>query len=229
MGEEKLVKGIRSYFKKSGFKKAVIGLSGGVDSSLSAFLVAKALGASNVLGLLLPEKGVSSKLGVEHAKQVAEMLGIGYEIIPINEFLVAFDVLEQSKLAELNTKARIRANILYNYANSHNALVIGTSNKTELKLGFFTKHGDGACDLEVIGSLYKTQVFAMANELGVPEGIISKAPSAELYKGHTDEKELGLGYDEIDKMLMGKKALSAEIKQRIKNNKHKTELVPIIR
>lgn len=229
MGEKNLVKGIRSYFKKSGFKKAVIGLSGGIDSSLSAFLVAKAIGSDSVFALLLPEKGVSSKLGVEHAKQVAEILGIKYEIIPINKFLAPFRVLKQSKIAQLNTKARIRANILYNYANTHNALVIGTSNKTELKLGYFTKYGDGASDVEVIGSLYKTQVFELAKKLGVPEEIISKAPSAELYKGHTDEKELGFNYHEIDKMLMGKKALTNEIRQRIKNNKHKTELAPIIR
>ncbi len=225
-----LVKNIRSYFKKAGFKKAVIGLSGGIDSSLSAFLVAKAIGPENLFGLILPEKGVSSRAGVEHGIEIAKIAGVKYKIIPINDFLKPFRKVgwRENKSAVINTKARIRANILYNYANTHDALVVGTSNKTELMLGYFTKYGDGAVDVEVIAGLYKTEVFELARYLGLPDEIINKEPSAELYHGHTDEKELGMVYEEIDKVLEGKKR-SAKIMERVKNNKHKTDAIPKIK
>src|SRR3989339_273659 len=138
--EKKIVEGIKNYFKKNSFKKAVIGLSGGIDSSLAAYLVAKAIGSKNLLGLIMPEIGVSSKHSIEDAKKLANLINIDYLIIPINNFLAPYKKnlkWKENKIAIINTKARTRANILYNYANTHNALVIGTSNKSEMMLGYF--------------------------------------------------------------------------------------------
>lgn len=237
--EKRITEGIKDYFKKNSFKKAVIGLSGGIDSSLSAYLVAKAIGPKNLLGLIMPETGISSKGSIEDAEKLAKLIKITYSIIPINNFLAPYKKnlkWKENKIAIINTKARTRANILYNYANTHNALVIGTSNKSEMMLGYFTKYGDGACDLEAIGSLYKTEVYQLAKHLNLPKEIIEKAPSAELFHGHTDEKELGAPYSEIDKILKqveaGKKPkgrLAGEILKRIKENEHKTKAIPIIK
>jgi len=226
---KKLIKGIKSYFKKNNFKKAVIGLSGGIDSALSLKLVSDAIGNKNITALLLPESGLTKKQNVEDSINLCKLLKVNYKIIKINKFLKPFSKLKQNKLASMNTRARIRAVILYNYANSNNALVIGTSNKTEMILGYFTKYGDGAVDVEVIGSLYKTEVYKLSKYLNLSENFITKAPSAELKQGHTDEDEIGYNYDQIDLMLKGKKPMSKKIKDRIKKNKHKTTKVPIIK
>ncbi|MFC1705150.1 NAD(+) synthase, partial [Nanoarchaeota archaeon] len=139
----RIVQGIRKYFKEYQFPRAVIGLSGGIDSTLCAKLVVDAIGADRVFGLILPDKGVTAITSVEHAKMAAEVAGIKYAIHPINNFLKPFKKLpwRENHNAIINTKSRIRANILFNYANTHNALVIGTSNKSELLLGYFTKYG----------------------------------------------------------------------------------------
>ena len=155
-------------------------------------------------------------------------------MIYINDFKKNFDKLEwkQNKIAKMNTASRIRAVILYNYANAHNALVIGTSNKTELKLGYFTKYGDGACDIEVIGDLFKTEVIELSKFLKIPEKIINKVPTAELYHGQTDEAELGASYEEIDKILKNNKSdsnLSKKIKKRIKDNEHKGKIPYVVK
>lgn len=230
----KLIKGVQVYFKKSSYKKAVIGLSGGIDSSLSAYLVAKAIGNNNLFGILMPEIGLTQRSSIDHAIKIANLIKIKYTIQPINEFLKPFAKLrwQQNKIAAINTKARIRANILYNYANANNALVIGTSNKSEILLGYFTKYGDGAVDIEVIGDLFKTQVYELAKFLKLPKEIIEKQPSAELYHGHTDEAELGASYAEIDKILKTKNfssKLGKEIRKRVIENEHKRVPVPIIR
>lgn len=224
-----LIKKIREYFKKNHFTKAVIGLSGGVDSSLAAYLVSKAIGSENLFALLMPEKGISSKEGVEHAIKLAKLLKMKYKLTPINSFITPFKALKwkQNRLATANTKARIRANILYNYANTNNTLVIGTSNKTELELGYFTKYGDGASDIGVIGSLYKTDVYKLAKFLNLPEEITNKKPSPELYKSHFDEEELGATYEYIDEVLKNNKS-NYKIMQRVKKNRHKTQRVPVI-
>ncbi|MBI2650854.1 NAD+ synthase [Candidatus Woesearchaeota archaeon] len=243
---DSLISGIKEYFGKCGYKKAVIGLSGGIDSSLSAKLVADALGKENVYGLVMPLKGLSSQENINDAVELCKWIGIKYFIVYINEFLRGFESLEwkQSKIAKMNAASRVRAVILYNYANTHDALVIGTSNKTEIMLGYFTKYGDGAVDIEVIGDLFKTDERELAGFLGIPKKIINKVPTAELYHGQTDEQELGVPYDELDKILkLHEKGLSAQeiskkgfdskivgsIFERIKNNEHKRKMPPTVK
>jgi len=224
-----IVKGVRQYFQKSKINKAVIGLSGGIDSALALRLTADAIGNRNVTALIMPEKGLTKKEDVKDAINFCKSLNVKYKIIEINNIVNQFKGVKQNKISLINLKPRIRMLILYNYANANNALVIGTSNKTELTLGYFTKYGDGACDLEVIGDLYKTEVRALARYLKLSENIINKVPSAGLFKGQTDEKEIGARYEDIDKMLKGKKKVSSKIKKLIQKNKHKGEKVVVIK
>jgi len=243
---KKLIDGIRDYFTKNNFKKAVIGLSGGIDSSLSAKLVVDAIGEENVYGLIMPLKGLSSEENVNDAVELCKQIGINYSIIDIKHYLIEFEKVEwkQNKIAEMNTASRIRAVLLYNYANTHNALVIGTSNKTEILLGYFTKYGDGAVDIEVIGELFKTEERDLAKFLKIPDKIINKVPTAELYHGQTDEEELGVSYDELDKILklyesgnsllnITKKGFEKEkvesILKRVKSNEHKRSMPSTIK
>ncbi len=225
----KILKGIRQYFKKAKIKKAVIGLSGGIDSALSLRLTADAIGNKNITALLMPERGLISKANINDSIHLCRTLNVDYKIIEINPILKNFKRTRQTKNSWTNLKPRIRMLILYNFANIYNTLVIGTSNKTELSLGYFTKYGDGACDIEIIGDLYKTEVRALAKYLKLPENIINKTPSADLFKGQTDEKEIGAKYEDIDKMLKERKKKSKKIKELIEKNRHKSELPKIIR
>lgn len=234
MKADKLIKSIKNYFNKNKIKKAVIGLSGGLDSAVSAYLVKEAIGNNNVTALIMPEKSVTLKKDVNDAIELCKKFKINYKIVEINRFIEVFSLVpwQKNKISEMNLRARSRAVILYNFANANDALVIGTSNKTELMLGYFTKYGDGACDLKVIGSLYKTEVIELAKLIGIQKTIIEKKPSAGLYVGQLDEKELGGKYKEIDKILKTKKfnsRLGKKIKERIKKNKHKCELGFVIR
>lgn len=226
-----LVKGIRRYFSKAGVKKAVIGLSGGIDSALSLRLIADAVGNNNITAMIMPEKGLTKLQNVKDAVGLCKSLKVKYQILDIDGILNQFKYMriKQNKDSWSNLKPRIRMLILYSYANANKALVIGTSNKTELKLGYFTKHGDGACDLEVIGDLYKTEVWELSKYLKLPSKIITKVPSAELYSGQTDEGQIGEKYEDIDKMLQGKKKISDKIKKLIEKNKHKTKRVTVIK
>ena len=234
---EEIAQGLREFVEKTGFKKVVLGLSGGVDSALVAKLAVMALGKGNVTGILMPNEGLSSDHSVSDAKAWAEELGIKYHIIPINPFIDHYQALpwKETEQAHMNIQARIRATILYHYANSHQALVVGTGNKTELTLGYFTKFGDGAADILPIGNLYKTEAWKMAKELSLPEAIIQKAPSAELRENHTDEQEIGMPYEEIDEILkkfeVGEKAKTENEKKmeaRITSNAHKNQMPTII-
>jgi NAD+ synthase len=226
---DKIVKEIANYFKSVNVKTAIIGLSGGIDSALAAKLCILALGKENVICVLMPEIGLSKQENIDDAKEFSESEKIHYLLQPINKILLSYDLnIPINDLAKMNLKARVRANILYSYANTFNALVIGTGNKTEARVGYGTKYGDLACDLFVIGDLYKKEVFALAKYLKLSENIINKIPTAELFEGQTDEQELGISYDELDKQLQSGN-LSKEIKERVNNNEHKTKYPFIIK
>ena len=202
-----LILGIRDYFKKNNFQKAVIGLSGGIDSSAAACLVVKALGNKSVTAILMPDLMTTSKQSVDDAMNLAKKLKIKSYIIPINDFIHYFkNIDKQLKLKDniysiANVKARTRMMILYYFANFQKALVIGTSDKSEIALGYTTKYGDNAADILVIGDLWKTEVIEMGKFLKIPNSIIRKKPTAELIKGKTAKKELGAPYETLDKIL----------------------------
>ena len=180
----------------------VIGLSGGVDSATVLELVTDALGNDNVIGMIMPDgKTDSTIMALEHAKS----LKVETEIININTIVSNFTRqtdLFNDKVELGNLKARIRMSLLYAKSNGTRKLVVGTSNKSELLIGYYTKWGDGGSDFLPIGDLYKTQVYQLARELRVPEQIVKRTPTAELWKGQTDEEEIGMEYEELDKILI---------------------------
>ncbi|WP_406670702.1 NAD+ synthase [Methanolobus sp. ZRKC4] len=197
---------IRERAKEAGVKGAVVGISGGIDSALTAYLTVEALGKENVLGIHMPELNLTPAEDVLDATEVAERLGIEFKTVNISEILSGYmnTIPESSAFnshANGNLKARIRMSILYYYANIMGRMVMGTGNKTEILLGYFTKYGDGGVDIEPIGDLYKTEVKEMSALMGVPEEIITKAPSARLWADQTDEDELGITYELVDRFL----------------------------
>ncbi|MDQ6714375.1 MAG: NAD+ synthase [Candidatus Dormibacteraeota bacterium] len=197
-----LVGFIRNEVRKVGFERVVLGLSGGVDSSLVAALAAEALGADNVLALIMPYK-TSDPKSKSDALQVVKQLGIHQleiDISPqIDTYFSRFPEADQKRRG--NKMARERMSILYDQSWAWRALVIGTSNKTELLLGYGTIYGDMASAINPLGDLYKTQVWQLADALGVPTSIVQKAPSADLWAGQSDETELGFQYRMIDQLL----------------------------
>ncbi len=197
-----LVAFIQDEVTRAGFERAVLGLSGGIDSSLVAYLTAEALGPENVLGVRMPYQS-SSQASIDHAQLVIDALGIRsltVEITPMVDPL--FDLFpDLSALRRGNIMARQRMIILFDRSAADRALVMGTSNKTETLLGYSTLFGDSAAALQPIGDLYKCQVRQLARTIGVPAEIVDKAPSADLWPGQTDEAELGYTYDEADQIL----------------------------
>lgn len=213
--EKVLVDFIRDEVTKVGFKKVVLGLSGGIDSAIVAYLAAKALGPENVLGIMMPYK-LSSSESIEHAKLVVEDLGINSKLIEITPMVDAYFTLEPeiSNLRMGNKMARERMSILFDYSAKENALVLGTSNKTEILLGYSTQFGDSASAINPIGDLYKTQIWDLSRYMGVPAPLIEKKPSADLWEGQTDESELGFSYllaDEILYKMVDERKTSDEI------------------
>ncbi len=193
---------IHSEVTRAGFSRAVVGLSGGVDSALSCFLAAEALGAENVLAVRMPYK-TSTADSLEHAQMVIDILGVQSLTIPITEMVEPlFERFpEMNPIRRGNVMARARMIILYDQSEAFGGLVIGTGNKTEILLGYTTLYGDSACALNPNGDLYKTQLRQLARAMGVPSEIIEKAPSADLWLGQTDEGELGFTYAEVDQLL----------------------------
>jgi NAD+ synthase len=193
---------IHSEITRVGYSRAVLGLSGGLDSTLSCFLAAEALGPENVLALRMPYK-TSSPDSLEHAQQVIDILGIQSLTIPITEMVdPLFERFpEMNQMRRGNAMARARMIVLYDQSEAFRALVVGTGNKTEILLGYTTIYGDSANALNPIGDLYKTQARQLARALGVPEQIIHKPPSADLWAGQTDEGELGFTYADVDQLL----------------------------
>jgi len=197
-----LTRFIRNEVGKFGFERVVVGLSGGVDSSLSCFLGADALGNQGVIGVLMPYK-TSSPESIADARLVVQQLGIQSVEIDITPQIDAYfeRFPDADRMRRGNKMARERMTILYDLSMTHKALVLGTSNKTEFLLGYTTLWGDMACAINPIGDLYKTQVRQLAAHLGVPEQIVKKPPSADLWRGQTDEEEMGLKYEEVDRLL----------------------------
>jgi NAD+ synthase len=197
-----LTRFIHDEITRTGMSRAVINLSGGIDSALACYLAVEALGAENVLALRLPYKS-SSADSLEHAQLVTDALGITVKTFPITEMADAWINLEpdMSNVRKGNIMARCRMIIAYDQSESFKGLVIGTGNKTELLLGYSTVYGDSACALNPIGDLYKTQIRQLSRAMGVPQSIIDKPPSADLWTGQTDESELGFTYETVDKLL----------------------------
>lgn len=185
-------------------KKAIIGLGGGVDSSVVLKLCEESIGNENILGLILPSSDTLAT-DVKDAVELAKTLNVEYMIKNIDDILNSFskemEFLNNNKLARGNLSSRIRMNILYAYSNELNGIVIGTTNKSEWLTGYFTKYGDGGVDIEPIIELYKTHVKELAKYMKIPKRIVSKKPSAGLWEGQTDEGELGIDYETLDKIL----------------------------
>jgi NAD+ synthase len=200
--KDKIVEFIRQYTLESGQTSGVVGLSGGVDSSLTYSLTCEALGESNTIGVIMPYK-TSKKRFEENAKALAELKGgmlKYYDITDVvDSFKKQFDNPTSIRLG--NIMARVRMITLYDTAYQFNGLVMGTGNKTEILLGYFTVYGDGGCSIEPLGDLYKTQVWEMAKIVGVPYEIINETPTADLWTGQSDEKELGITYTRADAVL----------------------------
>lgn len=193
---------ISAEIRRTGIKHAVVALSGGLDSALSCYLAAEALGPENVLAVVMPYRS-SSPDSIKDAQKVIDTTGIQsltFEITPLVEPL--FERFpDMNRVRKGNVMARARMIVLFDQSASFNGLVVGTSNKTEILLGYTTLYGDSACALNPLGDLYKTQLRQFARDLGLPESIITKAPSADLWQGQTDEGELGFTYAEVDKLL----------------------------
>jgi NAD+ synthase len=195
---------LRSQLAQTGFSRLVVGLSGGVDSATSAFLAVRAAGPDNLLALRMPYRTSATESEAD-AKTVVEALGCQTELVDISPMVEPMLALipdgEGGRVRRGNVMARQRMMVLYDRSAEFDALVLGTSNKTEALLGYGTLHGDMAAALQPIGDLYKSQLRAVAECLGVPERILSKPPSADLWPGQTDEDELGASYEDLDRIL----------------------------
>lgn len=239
-----LTRFIRDELRKHGFRKGILGLSGGLDSTVCAALAARALGPRNVLGLIMPY-GNSFPAEVRDAEKAARSLGIRTRTIDIAPQVDIYFSTHPtgSRVLRGNKMARERMSILYDYSAREKSLILGTSNKTELLIGYGTIHGDMASAINPMGDLYKTQVRALARHLGVPETIVKKAPTAGLWPGQSDEREIGLTYAELDEILVNlvenrrtpkemtkagfKPATVKRVLQMIRNSEFKRKLPPI--
>jgi NAD+ synthase len=197
-----LVRFIKDQTSNAGFTRAVIGISGGVDSAVSAALAAEALGQANVLGVMIPYR-TSNPKSVDDAMSVIQSTGIRSELVDISKMVDAYceDTRITDSLRRGNVMARMRMIVLYDLSAREKALVIGTSNKTEILVGYGTQHGDLASAINPLGDLYKSQIWQLAEALGIPKPVIDKAPSADLWEGQTDEKEMGVTYADLDALL----------------------------
>lgn len=251
LARQVIVASIRTRVEKAGMKGAVLGLSGGVDSSLTLVLAAEALG-DRVTALILPEKGVTPKRDILDALQLAQRWKVPFrefEISGIVEGILRETGVEESEETQVavgNVKPRIRMTLLYLVANLEKRLVIGTSNKSELLMGYGTKYGDLGADIYPLGDLYKTQVWQLAEYVGLPVDIVKKAPSPRLWKGQTTEGEIGKSYRELDEILYAladlemtpgeicarlgyREADVRDLYERVRRNEHKRKMPTITR
>ncbi|MDD3055485.1 MAG: NAD+ synthase [Aliarcobacter sp.] len=214
--KEDLISFLKIEVEKTGLKKVTVGLSGGLDSAVVAILCKEAF-ADNLNCVLMPSQ-FSSKSSIEHALEVCKKFDIKYEIISIEPMVSGFiKNMDEDKLRIGNFSARMRMSVLYDVSSREKSLVIGTSNKSEILLGYGTIFGDIACAINPIGEIYKSDEFEFARLLGVPDSILNKAPSADLWEGQSDEEELGHSYKEMDDLL----------KVMVDENKSKEELLKL--
>jgi NAD+ synthase len=197
-----LVGFVRDEVTKVGVRKGVLGLSGGIDSALVAYIAAEALGPENVHAYTMPYR-TSNPESEAHAKLVADRLGINYQVLEITPMVDAYFAMvpDADNMRRGNKMARERMTVLYDHSAAVGGLVLGTSNKTELLLGYGTLYGDMASALNPIGDIYKSQVWELSEAMGVPREIIDKKPSADLWAGQTDEQDLGFSYRDADELL----------------------------
>ena len=203
--EEIVEKFLAEKLRKAGARGFVLGVSGGLDSAIVLRMCVRSVGRDKVLALMMPEKD-SPKEDLEDGKDLCELEGVRYKVIDITGAVSACVKSIKGKVdrgSMANIKARCRMILLYHYANTDRLLVVGTSNKSEMMVGYFTKYGDGAADLEPIGDLYKTEVKELARRMKIPDRIIRKSPSAGLWRGQTDEGEMGIKYERLDAILLG--------------------------
>jgi len=200
--KNKLVSFIRDEASKIGVDKLILGLSGGIDSALSAALASEAIGGENVYSFALPYKN-SSQASMDDAVKVAEAFKLNFDVIEITDMVDPYFAKNEdiSKLRMGNVMARQRMICLFDMSAKFGGIVLGTSNKSEILLGYGTLHGDLAAAINPLGELYKTHVWELSSYLGVPQSVIDKKPTADLWEGQTDEDELGFGYLEVDKLL----------------------------
>jgi NAD+ synthase len=246
--ENAIMESIVRMVETSNSNGAILALSGGIDSALVATLASRVV---DVYGLILPNTSSNNVEDAQHAQDLAKQLGIDYEIIEIDGVVNAIYKSrpklgpEVCDLAYANVKPRVRMILNYMAANLDGRIVLGTGNKTECLMGYFTKYGDGGVDMLPIGDLYKTRVRQMSKHTGVPEDIIKKPPSAGLWKGQTDEGELGMTYEIMDAILYGTfdlglslgelkeqvqvdDATFTKVMERVKNSEHKRNMPPIV-
>ncbi|MCU0665640.1 MAG: NAD+ synthase [Candidatus Omnitrophica bacterium] len=218
--KKKIINWMRSQVKQAGAKGIILGLSGGIDSALVAALSKEAVGKNKVLGLMMPIQ--SNPQDLKDALLTAKALGISYKIVDLSKvYKLFFHALPKgNKLALGNLKPRLRMMTLYYFANTYGYLVSGTGNKSELSVGYFTKYGDGGTDILPIADLLKKDVRRLSWEMGIPEKIITKAPTAGLWPGQTDEGEMGITYNELDGILE-----CMENKSKPKTSKQKVDKV----
>jgi NAD+ synthase len=227
---------MRAYLQSAGLQGFVVGLSGGIDSAVTAALAVGAVGAHNVYGVKLPCHSQSED--AQYAELVARALHINIQTIDLTAACDALEAVlpEGPQLARANIRPRLRMTALYYIAQIHHCLVAGTGNKPEMMVGYFTKYGDGGVDIEPLGALYKHEVRALARVLGIPQPIIVRPPTAGLWPGQTDETELGITYDELDAILdalergstpPADEATVTRVEQMIAASAHKRALPPI--
>jgi NAD+ synthase len=236
---EKITSFISGQVKSRKKNGVVIGLSGGIDSSVCTILACRALGNKRIIGLSMPEKDLTPKINLQNARSLAKKLKIRYKEINIERGKrILLNKSPRDKLAGGNFSARLRMALLYYYAATNNLLVLGTADKSELMIGYFTKFGDEGADIFPIGELYKSQVRLLGKELQIPEQILQQPSSPGFWKGQLAEKEIGLPYNEIDRILesylkknlnrceFGKRKIKL-VTDMIRKNRHKKDEIPI--